>query len=376
MNEVHNAVKVSPGGSVYVPDSMAYDENRIFDFRLSYQKGAAILHHLRLEIGNDSLFFLILRSFLSQYSHGTASTIDFIQKARNISGKDLGYFFDQWYYGEGYPTYGIDYFSHGSDSLILFINQSASMPSKTAFFKGLLPVRISSSQFDSIYYFNILNNQQQFSAYFPGTPTNITIDPDNWIINNTGSINFGGVLPVSITNWQATKKPDCVAKVNWTAQYEVPGISYTIQTSKDGFTFSDLAEIPGKGAMTSQYEYEFQMTESGLYYIRIRLNEPSGNSSYSAFVVLNNDCIFPDNLSIQPNPASDNILLTITSGENHVREIDILDMAGSMVYRSKLNIHSGINQINIPVSFLPRGSYTVSCISPGGMVLRKRFIKR
>jgi hypothetical protein len=376
MNEIHNSVKASAGGSVYVADSMAYDESRIFDFRLSYQKGAAILHNLRLEVGNDSVFFHILKSFLSQYSQGTATTEAFKQKAESISGKELDFFFDQWYYGEGYPTHSIDYFSHGSDSLILFINQSVSMPSKTPFFKGILPVRITSSQFDSIYYFNIISNQQQFSIYFPGNPSNISIDPNNWVINNSGSINFGGILPISITNWQATKNSDCVAQVSWTAQYEVPGISYTVQFSKDGFIFSDLAEIPGKAAAISHYEYNFQMTESGLYYIRIRLNEGNGNYSYSEFMALNNDCIFPENITLQPNPVSDMIQLTITSGEYSVSEINILNMNGSMIYRRKENIHAGINQVNIPVSFLPKGSYVLSCIAPSGLALRKRFVKR
>lgn len=376
MNDIHNSVKSSPGGSVYVPDASAFNESRIFDSRLSYEKGAAILHTLRLEVGNDSLFFLLLKNFLRQYSHGTAGTEDFRQMAETISGKDLGYFFNQWYYGEGYPTYGIDYFSQGSDSLILFINQSVSMPSITSFFKGKLPVRITSTQFDSVYYFNITSNQQAFSIYFPGTPGNIIIDPDNRIINNTGTINFGGVLPVSITNWQATKNKDCVAAISWTAQYEVPGISYTIQTSKDGFAFSDLADIPGKLASTAHYEYNFQMTESGLYYIRIRLNEANGNNSFSEFMVLNNDCLFSDNLSIQPNPAIDRIQLTITSGESSVKEISILDMSGSVIYKRKENIHAGINQINIPVSFLPKGSYILSCISSSGTAMRKRFIKR
>ena len=59
--DVHNNVLSELDGSVYIPVLQATDENRIFDSRLSYEKGAAIIHMLRFELQNDTTFFNIMR---------------------------------------------------------------------------------------------------------------------------------------------------------------------------------------------------------------------------------------------------------------------------------------------------------------------------
>ena len=52
MVDAHNNVMSMPDGSVYIPPLQAISEGRIFDGRLSYKKGAAIIHNLRFEIGD------------------------------------------------------------------------------------------------------------------------------------------------------------------------------------------------------------------------------------------------------------------------------------------------------------------------------------
>ncbi len=65
MNSCTSIVKSMAGGSVYVPDNSVNDENRIFDYRLTYKKGASIIHMIRHEIGNDSIFFDALKGYIS-----------------------------------------------------------------------------------------------------------------------------------------------------------------------------------------------------------------------------------------------------------------------------------------------------------------------
>ncbi len=72
MRNAHTQVMSLPGGSVYVHDSLAADENNVMDYRLQYKKGSSILHTLRYEINNDSVFFCVLKNFLSTYRYSTA----------------------------------------------------------------------------------------------------------------------------------------------------------------------------------------------------------------------------------------------------------------------------------------------------------------
>ncbi|MEK6755837.1 MAG: M1 family metallopeptidase, partial [Bacteroidota bacterium] len=68
----------------------------------SYQKGAWTLHMLRSLLG-DSLFFSGIRSYYSRFRHQTAVTEELCEQFERISGKELGWFFDQWLRRPGFP---------------------------------------------------------------------------------------------------------------------------------------------------------------------------------------------------------------------------------------------------------------------------------
>ncbi len=60
-----------------------------------YVRGAMVLHALRLEVGDDG-FFEILRLWVERYGGSAASTADFVAVAEEVSGAELGPFFDDW----------------------------------------------------------------------------------------------------------------------------------------------------------------------------------------------------------------------------------------------------------------------------------------
>ncbi|MEZ4870328.1 MAG: M1 family metallopeptidase [Caldilineaceae bacterium] len=67
-----------------------------------YVRGAWTLHALRLTVG-DERFFTIIRTYYDRYKGGNASTADFIAVAEEVSGEDLGDFFQAWLYGAEIP---------------------------------------------------------------------------------------------------------------------------------------------------------------------------------------------------------------------------------------------------------------------------------
>ncbi len=196
---VHTNVMSSAGGSVFVPDASLFDENRIFSGRLSYDKGSAIIHNLRFELQNDNTFYQVLQAFQQQYKDSVATADDFKNLAQTISGKGLTDFFNQWYYGEGYPTFNVDYSKQG-DSLVLLVNQTVSAPAVTSFFKGLYEIRFSTLQGDTTVKINLQNNNQVFKFRSNRTPNGVTVDPNNWVINKVGSITTGFNDPVNVSN--------------------------------------------------------------------------------------------------------------------------------------------------------------------------------
>lgn len=199
MQSVHTNVMSQPGGSVFVPDASVYDENRIFSSRLSYDKGSAIIHTLRFEMQDDNKFFQTLRTFQTQYKDTVASADDFKAVAQTVSGKNLTDFFNQWYYGEGYPTFNVDYSKQG-DSLVLFVAQTTSAPAVTPLFKGLYEITINTQQGDTTVKINLAVNGQTFKFRSNRIPTGVVVDPNNWVINKVGSITTGTNNPANVSN--------------------------------------------------------------------------------------------------------------------------------------------------------------------------------
>jgi aminopeptidase N len=67
-----------------------------------YYKGAWTLHALRLRVG-DETFYNILHTYQGRYANGNAEIADFIVVAEEISGQDLGGFFNEWLYQPNIP---------------------------------------------------------------------------------------------------------------------------------------------------------------------------------------------------------------------------------------------------------------------------------
>jgi aminopeptidase N len=67
-----------------------------------YDGGALVLYALRHQIGDDA-FFETLRTYLQRYRYGNAGSDDFIAVAEEVSGQDLGPFFDDWLYSQPMP---------------------------------------------------------------------------------------------------------------------------------------------------------------------------------------------------------------------------------------------------------------------------------
>lgn len=185
LNSVHNNVMSQPGGSIYFTGIDTTDDNRIFDSRLTYDKGGAIIHTLRFVTNNDSLFFNGLRNFLNTYKFSTASAMDFKTNFETYTGQNLTQFFNQWYFGEGYPTFNVKW-NYFNDTLIIQSTQTTSKPSSVALFITPMEYKlIRSTGGDTIIRVMHSNPTETYTLIVHGNVTGIQVDPNNWVINKT-----------------------------------------------------------------------------------------------------------------------------------------------------------------------------------------------
>lgn len=75
---------------------------------LLYNKGALVVHALKLELG-DSLFFKTLQSFMAKFHKKGPTWKDLCSIAETLSGRDLKFFFEQWLLRSGLPQLELYY---------------------------------------------------------------------------------------------------------------------------------------------------------------------------------------------------------------------------------------------------------------------------
>lgn len=175
-----NNITALPYGTVKVDDTT--NVGRIFDGRLSYNKGGHLLFMLQQILG-DKVFFDALR----QYQHdpaviyGNAHTSDLKRNLEQISGRDLTYFFDQWYTGQGYPSYNVQWSTIGSGTVSIKMNQVTSHVS-VPFFKLPVPLLFKNATQSKTVVVDNSFNGESFIRTLGFIPDTVLVDPEAWFI--------------------------------------------------------------------------------------------------------------------------------------------------------------------------------------------------
>jgi len=190
-----NAITSQPYGSVFVQDTTSV--GNIFSSRLSYQKGAMVLHMLRYKLG-DIDFFQSIKNYLSDpaLSYGYAKTENLKQHLETQSGEDLTEFFNDWFLGEGYPSFNISYYQNDTGMLDLRVNQTQSH-SSVSFFETPLPIKINNVDGTfQIIRLELTQNNQLFSIPHSDIIANIEVDPNYQIISKNNSAVAGNISAI------------------------------------------------------------------------------------------------------------------------------------------------------------------------------------
>ncbi len=259
------------GGSVYVDDTT--DEGRIFSSRLSYDKGACAIHTLRHIINNDTYFFDLLRAWQTSMKDSTGTIEDFKNLTKtllgsNINGTSVDTFFEQWFYGEGYPMYDVRWNQAGSNVFVQ-IDQRTSVPSSVPLFKIPLELRLRSTTGDTI--IRVVNDMpsQTYSFTWNKTTTSFAIDPNNWITDSLTSLmrqmNLG-VAGFENTNINVYPNP---TSTGWTVT-GIPANSDFTLTDVTGKTIYNT-----RNGNDSKLEIPASRLVTGLYMLHVR---NSGNA--------------------------------------------------------------------------------------------------
>jgi len=170
-----------PEGSVYVPAQEADNQARIFSGNLSYSKGMAIIHMIRFELQDDEIFFTSLRNFLNIYADSVATGMDFKAVLEAASGVDFTDFFNQWYFGAGYPIYETSW--QQNDGLLSLHSTQTPSSETNPLFKMSMEYRIYYEGGDTLVRVFQDETQEVYEIPMEQTVTSIVLDPNDQVLN-------------------------------------------------------------------------------------------------------------------------------------------------------------------------------------------------
>ncbi|WP_298898574.1 M1 family aminopeptidase [uncultured Psychroserpens sp.] len=185
----NSSITAAPNGAVYLSDADTTSVGRIFSGRLSYNKGAMVLHMLRKKLG-DVTFYQALQDYLntSEHAYDYAKTEDFIAIVEATSGEDLTEFFNDWLYNQGYPSYTITWNQPTTNQVGITIEQTQSHAS-VSYFEAPVPIRLIGTLGEQM---NLVldntTNQQSFLETVNFTVQTVLFDPESDLISANNNV--------------------------------------------------------------------------------------------------------------------------------------------------------------------------------------------
>ncbi len=184
-----NFITSSAGGSVYVSDANLNNTNVVFDSRLTYAKGGYVVRMMKWILGEE-VFYAALKSYLNepQLAYSYAVTADLRNSLLQSTGVDFTEFFNDWIYGQGFPTYAIRW-NQTSDEMVRFEVSQKQSHASVDFFEMPLPVKITGTNGEVLYArLDNTTNNQKFAVSAPFTVASVQFNYENQIVTRNSTV--------------------------------------------------------------------------------------------------------------------------------------------------------------------------------------------
>lgn len=152
------------------------DKKDMFD-AVSYNKGGTILHMLRSYVG-DEAFKAGIKLYLDDNKYGTGEAHQLRLAMEEVSGKDLNWFFNQWYFGNGHPKLEVKYvYSEEAKIVTVQIDQT-----QENLFQFPLAIEVYEGDKPKRYEVWVDEKSESFSFQYNKKPDLVNVDADRTLL--------------------------------------------------------------------------------------------------------------------------------------------------------------------------------------------------
>lgn len=163
------------------------------------------------------------------------------------------------------------------------------------------------------------------------------------------------VVPVTFVSVSALRNNDKTINVRWTIENELNIVSYDVEYSTDGSSFSSTGTRPATGI--SAYSFEHGGASGGNNYYMIKATEHSGRAIYSAVVKVNalNEKAA---VAVYPNPVENKqINISFIKQEQGSYNVQLVNAEGQKVYSTVISISSDNQVSSLQLKNVAAGTY-------------------
>jgi aminopeptidase N len=156
------------------------DREEVFD-RHTYEKGGCVLHMLRKYVGDDA-FYASLKLYLETNKFGNAEIASLRMAFEKITGEDLNWFFNQWFFASGHPDLLINHhYNSAAQKYEVTIEQKQDLKT-TPLYKLPVDVDIYTSGTKERKRIVIEKQKQTFEFDAPSKPNLVNVDAEKMLL--------------------------------------------------------------------------------------------------------------------------------------------------------------------------------------------------
>ncbi|RFS18938.1 M1 family peptidase [Chitinophaga silvatica] len=157
------------------------DREDMFD-QITYQKGGRILHMLRNAVG-DSAFFKSLNLYLRTNAFKSTEAHQLRLAFEEVTGRDMNWFFNQWYFGKGFPQFDISYNYNDAAKKVTVIIQQIQREDKV--WQIPLAIDIYEGGKATRHNVTVSNRVDSFTFAYNTRPDLVNVDAEKVVLSKT-----------------------------------------------------------------------------------------------------------------------------------------------------------------------------------------------
>jgi hypothetical protein len=167
-------------------------------------------------------------------------------------------------------------------------------------------------------------------------------------------------LAINLLSFDAIKTADNQVKLSWKFSTDQKQVKFEVQRMVFGNDFQTIETITKAATANQSAEFTFidraPFTGDNLY--RIKSIDADGKESLSVVKMVNiPQLISAQALAVYPNPASEQINVSVSADEPAKANLRIVDNSGRIVKQEKVDLQKGSNSLSYNVQSLATGAY-------------------